>query len=64
MVIIRIEHGRPNGWVEGADMQQLREAVTTADVGGEYRWLAQWLDQHADLAPGCHQIAEHYWLLI
>ena len=64
MVVIKIEHNQPQGWVEGSDIRRLRQAVEAADFGGEYRWLEQWLDQHEDIAPGCHKIAEHFWLLV
>ena len=64
MVIIKIEHNQPQGWVEGADFKQLRQAIEVADSGGEYRWLLQWLDEHEYLSPGCHKIAGHYWLLV
>ena len=64
MVIIKIEHNQPQGWVEGADFQQLRQAIKSADFGGEYQWLGQWLEEHEYLSPGYHKITEHFWLLV
>lgn len=63
MVIVKIENDIPKGWIEGVDLRQLREAIESSDFGGEYRWLEEWLEQHENIAPGCHKIAEHFWLL-
>ena len=64
MVIIKIENNQPKGWVEGGRHAGVASGSGVGGFGGEYRWLEDWLDQHESVVPGCHQIAEHFWLLV